>query len=63
MTQCFEPLGSWTAFDKQVSDYRPLKIIQEYLPVKPEPPVYPVLKEYNEFLLDLINDLEIPRVC
>ena len=35
------------------------KCIQEYLPVKPEPSDYPVLKEYMDSMLDLIKDLEI----
>ena len=40
----------------------PTKCIQEYLPVKPEPPDYPVLKEYMDSMLDLIKDLEIDHV-
>ncbi len=55
-------LGSWTAFEKQVSQYQPLICVQEYLPVTPAPPDYPMLKEYLDFLLDMIKDLDIPHV-
>ena len=40
----------------------PIKCIQEYIPVKPEPPDYPVLKEYMDFMLELIKDLEIGHI-
>ena len=37
-------------------------MIQEYLPVKLEPPDYPVLKEYMDSMLDLIKDSEVDHV-
>ena len=57
-----EALGSWTAFNKQVSKYKPIKCVQEYLPITPAPPEYPICKEYLDFLLDMIEDLAIPHV-
>lgn len=56
-------LGSWTPFNKLVSGHESEKIVQEYLPVTPHPPEYPVCKEYLDFLLNVIEELEIPLVC
>ena len=42
-------LGSWTPYNKLVSSHDCESIIQEYLPVKPHPPEYPVCKEYLDF--------------
>ena len=53
-------LGSWTVFNKCVSKETYEAVVQEYLPVSPFPPDYPVCKEYLDFLLDVIEDLEIP---
>ncbi len=39
-----------------------MKCTQEYLLVKPKPLDYPVLKEYMDFMLHLIKDLEIDHV-
>ena len=55
-------LGSWTAFNKKVSNYDTTKIVQEYLPVSPHPPEYPICKEYLDFLLDVMEELEIPFI-
>ena len=55
-------LGSWTAFNKKVSKYESTQIIQEYLPVSPHPPEYPICKEYMDFLLDVMEELEIPFI-
>ena len=38
------------------------KCIQQYLPVIPEPPEYPVCKDYLDFLLELIKDLNLPYI-
>ena len=53
-------LGSWTAFNKKVSSYETSQMIQEYLPVTPHSPEYPVCKEYLDFLLDVICELDLP---
>ncbi len=55
-------LGSWTAFNKMVSSKEISACVQEYIPVSPAPPEYPICKEYLDFLLDLIESLEIPYV-
>ena len=55
-------IGSWTAFNKMVSSHDSNQIVQEYLPVSPHPPEYPVCKEYLDFLLDIIEELEIPFI-
>ena len=36
--------------------------VQEYLPVTPHPPEYPVCKEYLDLLIDMIEELEIPYI-
>ena len=53
-------LGCWTPFNKLVTSHSSEAIVQEFLPVTPHPPVYPVCKEYLDFLLDVIEELEIP---
>ena len=55
-------LGSWTPFNKKISTVSTEKCIQEYLPVTAEPPEYPVCKEYLDFLLEIMKDLEIPYI-
>ena len=55
-------LGSWTPFNKKVSNFDTTPCVQEYLSVTPLPPDYPVCKEYLDFLLDLIEELEIPYI-
>ena len=55
-------LGSWTAFNRVVSKENCLPCVQEFLPVSPHPPKYPICKKYLDFLLDVIDDLEIPFI-
>ncbi len=55
-------LGSWTSFNKMVSNVVTEKCVQEYLPVTAEPPEYPVCKEYLDFLLEIMVDLEVPYI-
>ena len=55
-------LVSWTAFNKNVSSYETNQMIQEYLPVSPHPPEYPICKEYLDFLLDVCEELEAPFI-
>ena len=45
-----------------VSNFATEKCIQEYLPVTAAPPDYPVCKEYLDFLLGIMQDLEIPYI-
>ena len=54
--------ASWSAFNKQVSEYNTNKCVQEYLPVSPTPPEYPIWKEYLDSVLEMINDLEISHM-
>ena len=58
----FSAIGSWTSFHKSVTKEETEKCVQEYLPVIPEPPEYPVCKEYLDFLLEVIEYLEIPHI-
>ena len=60
--EAVEPIGSWTAFYKMISSYDPVKCIQEYLPVSPHPPEYPICKQYLDFLLEVIEDLALPYI-
>ena len=55
-------LGSWTAFNRVISKEKPLTCIQEFLPVVPHPPKYPICKKYLDFMLDVMEDLEIPFI-
>ena len=55
-------LGSWTPFNKRVTSHNAEPIIQKYLPVTPFEPDYPVCKEYLDFMLDVIDVLEIPFI-
>ena len=55
-------LGSWTCFNKFVSDVNYEAVVQKYLPVNPHPPEYPICKEYLDFLLEVIDELEIPFI-
>ena len=57
--EAVEPIGSWTAFYKMISSYNPVKCIQEYLPVSPHPPEYPICKQYLDFLFEVIEDLAL----
>ena len=44
--QNYDPLGSRTAFRREVTQSSPIKIVQEYQPVLPHPPEYPICKKY-----------------
>ena len=55
-------LGSWTPFNKIVTTLLPDKCIQEYLPVSLYAPDYPVCKEYLDFMLDVIEELELEYI-
>ena len=55
-------LGSWTPFNKLVTDSNNKKCVQEYLPVKAQRPQYPVCKDYLDFLLEVVKELEIPFI-
>ena len=37
-------------------------VVQEYLPVNPHPPDYPICKEYLNFVLEVIDELEMPVI-
>ena len=52
-------IGSWTKLTSSVDIE---KCCQEYLPVIPSQPHYPVCKNYLDNLIDMINDLEIPHI-
>ena len=55
-------IGSWTAFNKVVSNVAVKKSLLEYLPVIPEPPEYPVCKAFLDSLLELMKELEIGHI-
>ena len=52
-------LGSWTAFNKNVTDVNTFKSIINYLPTIPEPPDYKVCKEHLDFVANTFDILEI----
>lgn len=55
-------LGSWTPFKKATTNHVTNACVQEYLPVTPHPPEYPVCKDYLDLLLQMIEELEIPHI-
>ena len=55
-------LGSWTSFNKKVTEFDTARCVQEYLPVYPHPPAYPICKKYLDFLCEVILELEIPHI-
>ena len=58
----YDPLGSWTAFLKQTTNSVPIKCVQEYQPVWPHPPEYPICKKYLDSVIEIINDLELSHM-
>ena len=56
------PVGSWTAFKKEVTAKEVRKCLLEYLPVIPEPSEYHVCKNFLDRLLDLMKDLEVKHI-
>ena len=58
----YDPLGSWTAFMKEASKSVPIRCVQEYQPVLPHSPEYPICKKYLDSIIDIINDLEISHM-
>ena len=38
------------------------EVLQEHLPINPNPPDYPTCKEYLDFRLEVINKLQIPFI-
>ena len=55
-------LGSWTLFNKLAPNVKYEAVVQEYLPVNPHPPDHAICKEYLDFLLEVIDKLEIPFI-
>ena len=55
-------LGSWTAFMKQTCDEETAESLVKYLPANENPPEYQVCKDYMEFILEVANCLDLPRV-
>lgn len=43
-------LGSWTPFNREVTDHLTTACIEEFLPVTPHPSEYPICKEYLDFI-------------
>ena len=60
--QNYDPLGSWTAFMREVTQSSPIKFVQEYQPVLPHAPEYPICKKYLDGIIDIINDLELSHI-
>ena len=61
-TENLSLIGSWTSFNKMVTEFKTEKCIQKYMPVCPHPAEYPVCKQYLDFLGEVILDLEIPYI-
>ena len=61
-TVASEPFGSWTVFNKAVTNKETKKSLLEYLPVTPEPPEYHICKNFLDTLLDLMKELEINHI-
>eukprot|EP00795_Rhopilema_esculentum_P009663 gene9663-17422_t len=55
-------IGSWTAFNKIMTDVEVQKSLVEYLPVIPQPPEYPVCKNFLDKLLRLMKELDIGHI-
>ena len=53
--------GSWTPFNKTVSSYDTVSCNELYLPVT-HPPEYPIFKDYLDFLVEVIDELEISHI-
>ena len=53
-------LGSWTEFNKIVTNFTTFKSIINYVSTIPEPPDYKVCKEYLNFVVNRFDILEIP---
>ena len=58
-TQELEPIGSWTAFMKNVTHTETPKSHLEYLEVVPLPPGDNVCKWYMDILIEMADDLEL----
>ena len=54
--------GSWTPFNKSVSKLNTVACREAYLPVTPHPPEYPVCKDYLDFLIEIIEEFELPHI-
>ena len=52
-------LGSWTEFNKIVTNVTTFKSIINYMPTTPEPPDYKLWKEYLNFFANRFDILEI----
>ena len=52
-------LGSWTIFNKSITQDNKAKSIIEYLPTIAKPPDYPVCKYVLDKLLQIMKDLEL----
>ena len=55
-------LGAWAAYQKNVCEKESVKSLLKYLPANENPPEYPVCKEYLNFILEVMDYLNIPRI-
>ena len=56
--QKLEPLGSWTAFMKQVTQHETKKAVLKNLPVLPLPPSDNICKWYLGKMTEMVEDLK-----
>ena len=47
---------------REVTHSNPIKIVQEYQPVLPYAPEYPICKKYLDGIIDIMNDLELSHI-
>eukprot|EP00794_Sanderia_malayensis_P009432 gene9432-biopygen7559 len=55
-------IGSWTAFQKQVSDVEIIKSVINYMPTIDAPPEYNVCKDYLDSMVDIMEILDVPNI-
>ena len=52
----------WGPFHRMVTCHKTAACVQEFLRVSPHPPEYPICKGYLDFLVEIINELDIPHM-
>eukprot|EP00794_Sanderia_malayensis_P017934 gene17934-19723_t len=58
----YPQIGSWTAFQKQVSDVKIIKSVINYMPTIDAPPEYNVCKDYLDSMVDVMELLDAPHI-
>ena len=55
-------VGSWTAFNKEVTSVKTTKSRNEYLPTIPHPPDDSICKYYLDYIIDLADSLHLEHI-